>query len=257
MNIGIYLGSFNPPHIGHLNCLYQALDTKVVDKILVIPAFWNPWKAKPSDVFDPNNHDGMSLDEEHHLRCSLCVAMFKDLIDDGKVYVSEIEYSIWRRNHKYADDCIYSYETLEELLRSTPEYIESWFGEIDRKSEKIKFFLITTTETLVTIPDWKNGNWILAKFPILAMKSRNLEILSQEYIDEHKDLYYRTNGLDLFKSVPTAEMIDIPIHSTEIRDRFLKFKSIRPYVSKDVNTIMTKERSKLTKLYEAIAKHKS
>jgi nicotinic acid mononucleotide adenylyltransferase len=240
--------------------LYQALDTKVVDRILVIPAFWNPWKDKPADVFDPNSHDGMSLDEEHRMRCNLCKAMFKDLIEDHKVYVSDIEYEIWRKYHKYAEDCIYSYETLAEITRRPCEYLRYWDGVGDRETgkikEKIKFFLVTTAETLVTIPNWKDGQWILSSFPILAMKSENLEALAEKYVDEHDDLFIKTNGLHSFKDVPTAEMIDIPIHSTEIRDRFLKFKSIRPYVNRDAWDIMNENRTKLTKLYESIAKHK-
>jgi len=258
MNIGIYLGTFNPPHIGHLNCLYQALDTKVVDKIVVVPAFWNPWKAKPSDVFDPNSHDGMSLDAEHQLRCKLCKAMFKDLIDEGKVFVSDVEYEIWRRQHRYVEDCIYSHETLSALYSRPSEWLRYWDSVVDKNTDKlrdkIKFFLVTSVETLVTIPDWKNGQWILSSFPILAMKSKHLEKYAVRYIHSSEE----TDPSNLLKvrDVPTAEMIDIPIHSTEIRDRFLKFKCIRPYVNKDVEEILTKERTKVSKLYEAIAKHK-
>ena len=259
MNIGIYLGTFNPPHIGHLNCLYQALDTKVVDKIVVVPAFWNPWKAKPSDVFDPNNHEGMSLDEEHHLRCKLCEAMFKDLIDTGEVYVSDIEYELWRRNHKYAEDCIYSHETLLALNNRPSEWLGYWDSVADKSTnslkEKVKFFLITSVETLVSIPDWKNGQWILSSFPILAMKSKHLEKYAAEYVHSNEDV--SASNLVKVRDVPTAKMIDIPIHSTEIRDRFLKFKCIMPYVNKETKVIMSTERAKLTRLYESIAKHKS
>ena len=97
---------------------------------------------------------------------------------------------------------------------------------------------------------------ILLSAFILAMKSENLEALAEKYVDEHDDLFIKTNGLHSFKDVPTAEMIDIPIHSTEIRDRFLKFKSIRPYINRDAWDIMNENRTKLTKLYESIAKHK-
>lgn len=254
MNIGVYLGSFNPPHIGHLNCLYQALDTKVIDKVLVVPAFKNPWKSKPTDAFDPTSHDGMSLDEEFFLRHNLCNTMFKDLIDEGKVHVSDIEYSIWRTKHKYAEDCIYSHETLSAIKSNQAKCFSCWDSVVDSETmelrEKTKIFLVTTVETLVTIPDWKEGKWILSAFPILAMKSDSLERDKEDYV-----LSNPTN-IELVKGVPTVEMTDIPIHSTAIRDKFLRCKAIRPYVNKATEKIMIDKRAKLVHLYEAIAKHK-
>lgn len=256
MNIGIYLGTFNPPHIGHLNCLYQALDTKVVDKIVVVPAFKNPWKAKPEDAFDPNNHDGMSLDSEHDLRVKLCKAMFKDLIKEGKVYVSDIEYEIWRQQHKYAEDCVYSWETLNQLKNCPEHWLAHWegiCGPDEKLKEKIKFFLVTTVETLVTIPDWVNGSWILASFPVLAMSSKDLEEKRHEYVWKNK---VSQDRLNLVSGMPTFSGIDIPIHSTDIRDRFLKFKTIRPYVNEEVEKELNNKRTEVTKLYTAIAKLK-
>lgn len=246
MNIGIYLGTFNPPHIGHLNCLYRALESQIVDKILVVPAFKNPWKVTPEDKFDPNNHDGMSLDAEFELRKDLCKAMFKDLIDDGKARVSEIEYSIWRQYHKYADDCIYSYETLEELQRRPAHWLGDLVGEKD-KDQKIKFVIVSTTETVATMPRWRNGKWILASFPILAMTSEHLDLINLK-ANARLDPESR-KALD---NSPTIVVPDIPIHSTDLRERFLNYQSLMPFVNKETNKMLQAERTKVKKLYERI-----
>ena len=44
--IGIYGGTFNPPHVGHVRAVRYALCALELDKLLVIPAGINPGKEK-------------------------------------------------------------------------------------------------------------------------------------------------------------------------------------------------------------------
>ena len=43
MKIGVYVGSFNPPHKGHIKIVNHLIENKYVDKILIIPTnnYWN------------------------------------------------------------------------------------------------------------------------------------------------------------------------------------------------------------------------
>ena len=43
MKIGVYVGSFNPPHKGHIKIVNHLINNKYVDKILIIPTnnYWN------------------------------------------------------------------------------------------------------------------------------------------------------------------------------------------------------------------------
>ena len=43
--IGIYGGTFNPPHIGHLEAAKQAVKSLGLSKLLLIPAYAPPHKA--------------------------------------------------------------------------------------------------------------------------------------------------------------------------------------------------------------------
>ena len=43
--IGIYGGTFNPPHIGHLRAAKQAVTTLGLSRLLLIPAYAPPHKA--------------------------------------------------------------------------------------------------------------------------------------------------------------------------------------------------------------------
>ncbi len=44
MNIAIFGGSFDPPHIGHEEVVTKVLETLDIDKLLVVPTFLNPFK---------------------------------------------------------------------------------------------------------------------------------------------------------------------------------------------------------------------
>lgn len=50
MNIAIYGGSFDPPHIAHIQIIESAIEKLDIDKLIVIIAYQNPFK-KPC-VFD-------------------------------------------------------------------------------------------------------------------------------------------------------------------------------------------------------------
>ena len=43
MKLGIYVGSFNPVHDGHIKVMDYLIDNKIVDKVLVLPTpnYWN------------------------------------------------------------------------------------------------------------------------------------------------------------------------------------------------------------------------
>ena len=45
--IGIYGGTFNPPHVGHIQAAQAAMDALRLDRLLLIPAFQTPEKAAP------------------------------------------------------------------------------------------------------------------------------------------------------------------------------------------------------------------
>lgn len=45
--IGIYGGTFNPPHLGHIQAAKFALDALKLDRLLIIPDRVAPHKALP------------------------------------------------------------------------------------------------------------------------------------------------------------------------------------------------------------------
>ncbi len=58
--IGFYGGTFDPIHSGHINLCYSALESKIVDEILVVPNFKSPLKnQQPQAPF----HDRLKMCE--------------------------------------------------------------------------------------------------------------------------------------------------------------------------------------------------
>jgi len=46
MKKAIFGGSFDPPHLGHLEVIQQTIISLNIDKLIVVPAFLNPFKSK-------------------------------------------------------------------------------------------------------------------------------------------------------------------------------------------------------------------
>lgn len=44
MRVGLFLGSFDPIHIGHISIVTTVLNANLVDKVIIIPAWHNPFK---------------------------------------------------------------------------------------------------------------------------------------------------------------------------------------------------------------------
>lgn len=125
----IFLGSFNPPHKGHYNCIKSFIDSGFmeehnIDKIHIIPCYQNPNKQKYTVPF--------------YYRYKMCCEMFRDLILDDKVLIDDIENNI---EPQYTFDLIKYFKSNED-------------GFI-----KDDFYWIITTETLKEIIDGKWFRW--------------------------------------------------------------------------------------------------
>ena len=53
MKLGIYGGTFNPPHLGHLTSARLALDALGLDELQFVPAALPPHKRLPPDAPGP------------------------------------------------------------------------------------------------------------------------------------------------------------------------------------------------------------
>ena len=119
--IGIYGGSFNPPHIGHIRAARYAVDALGLDRLLLMPSFAAPHKnieeATPRQRFE---------------MLELSVA------GEEKIQVSELEI---RRG-----GISYTYETLQELKQLYPN------GEL---------ILCMGADMFLSVDHWKEARILL------------------------------------------------------------------------------------------------
>lgn len=139
MKIGLFLGSFDPIHNGHVSNIMWVLNQKLVDKVVIVPAKQNPWKPKASASF--LHRFGMC--DSACWDINKVIAPFR--MDEWKVVVSDAE-------TKNASG--YSYETLQILQ-------DQFRGD--------ELFIIGGTDVAEQIKDWKNGEWILEHFQCISV----------------------------------------------------------------------------------------
>ena len=123
MRIGIFGGTFNPPHLGHLVCAQEAYVQLGLHLVMLIPVFTPP--HKPLDD-EPG--------PEHRLElCRLAVA------GDERLAVSDIETA--RRGPSYTVD------TLQELHANEPDN---------------ELFLILGGDVAAGLPRWRAPEVVVA-----------------------------------------------------------------------------------------------
>ena len=132
MKIGIFLGSFDPFHLGHKEAIVKALKLGM-DRILVVPTPGNPWKDnKPRDIGIRNTIIGLET-------------------QDFPEVESIILLTPPRKDGKY-----YSVDQLKRILdmSGTGDY---------------QFYIVGGPEITQEIKNWMSGDWILEHFQVLEI----------------------------------------------------------------------------------------
>jgi nicotinate-nucleotide adenylyltransferase len=152
MKIGLYFGTFNPIHIGHLIIANHMAEHSDLDQIWMVVTPHNPLKKKST-----------LLDDYHRLQM---VHLATE--DFPKIKPSDIEFKLSQPN--------YTVHTLVHLQEKYPDY---------------EFSLIMGEDNLKSLHKWKNFEEILANhdiyvYPRHEAKSRIGEAISLE--SENLDL---------------------------------------------------------------------
>ena len=123
--IGIYGGTFNPPHLGHIRAAVTAVEALKLDLLLVIPDRIAPHKQLPEDSASP---------EQRLQMLQLALA------EKEKIQVSDLEL---RREGKS-----FTYETVEQLRREYPDD---------------ELILLMGTDMFLSFHQWREPERILAQ----------------------------------------------------------------------------------------------
>jgi len=127
MKVGLYFGTFNPIHVGHLIIANHFAEYTDLDQIWCVVTPQNPLKAKQSIL-------------DNHQRLEMVYQATKDF---SKIVPCDIEFNLTQPN--------YTVNTLAYLEEKYPDY---------------NFALIMGEDNLISLPKWKNSEILMDRYPI-------------------------------------------------------------------------------------------
>ncbi len=127
--IGLFFGSFNPMHIGHLILGNYILENSDMEELWFVVSPQNPFKDKKSLLNDHNRLDMVQLAVKNY----------------PKMRASNVEFSLPKPS--------YTIDTLTYLKEKYPDY---------------SFALIMGEDNLDSLPKWKNFEKLIADYQIIV-----------------------------------------------------------------------------------------
>lgn len=137
MNIGLYFGSFNPIHLGHLIIANFVVEHSDIDKVWFVVSPHNPLKQANSLLNEYNRFHLVELAVK----------------GNNKFRASNIEFTLPKPS--------YTIDTLTYLQEKFPHE---------------KFSVIMGSDSYQNIKRWKNYEQLLAQYPIIVYQRPNFEI---------------------------------------------------------------------------------
>jgi nicotinate-nucleotide adenylyltransferase len=137
MKIGLYFGSFNPIHIGHLIIASYVANHTDMQQVWFVVSPQNP--LKPSSVL---------LNEYHRLHL-----VHLAVEDDLRLKASDVEFKLPRPS--------YTIDTLTYLREKYPKH---------------EFSVIMGSDSFQNLPRWKNFELLVKNYPIIVYKRKAFTI---------------------------------------------------------------------------------
>ena len=165
MKIGIYGGSFNPIHFGHIGLAKWVTEHTDLDQVWLMVSPNNPLKDK-----------AILADEQERLDAAKEAIRRESDEAKDKIIVSDFEFHLPRPN--------YTANTLRELQKQYPQH---------------EFTLIIGEDNLNIFNKWREYQYILDTYRIFVYPRRN--IISQTS-QQHEDILRKANNVKLLADAP-------------------------------------------------------
>jgi nicotinate-nucleotide adenylyltransferase len=136
MKIGLFFGSFNPVHVGHLIIANHVAENCNLDEVWLVVSPQNPFKKNQNLL---NEYDRLHL-------INLAIG------NHTKLKASDIEFNLPKPS--------YTIDTLVYLKEKYPKH---------------EFSLIMGSDNLKGLPKWKNSEVIIKNYPIIVYQRPNEE----------------------------------------------------------------------------------
>ena len=128
-NTGLYFGSFNPIHIGHIAIAGYMTEFAGIDQVWFVVSPLNPLKKKET----------LLPDHQRHYMANLAIG------DNSRLKASDIEHKL-----------------------PVPSYTIDTLAYLSEKYPKNSFSLIMGEDNLYTLHKWKNAGVLVRDYPIVV-----------------------------------------------------------------------------------------
>lgn len=183
MKIGIYGGTFNPPHLGHITAARAAFELLKLDRLLLIPAGMPPHKDLPAGSPTP----------EQRLEMTRLAGEQMGLGDR----VETLDLELRREGRSFTSD------TLRQIKEQYPE-AELW--------------LLMGTDMFLTLQAWHAPEEIFSLAGIAAFGRTEAD--TEELFSVQRDYLYRTYPQARIFTLTIPGVVDVS--STELRERLAR-----------------------------------
>ena len=126
---GIYGGSFNPIHVGHVALARRLIEQGLVDEVWLVVSPQNPFKA-----------DHRLLDEQARLSLARLAVQ-----DEPDIEVSDVEMTLPR-----------------------PSYMSHTLRVLSARYPQRQFSLIIGADNWERFPQWHEAGWIMQHYPLIV-----------------------------------------------------------------------------------------
>jgi len=195
MKIALYLGSFNPFHNGHLECIKTALNDFKMDEVIIVPTMQNPWKKEK--VLD--------IDKRVEI---ITEGYFTFWMFPEKLKCTFLSHGI-QVGSKWLEVSIDLIE--KELI--PPYYSYATLHALKNKYCNDEVFVLVGSDTMKDIPNWMHGGKIIEDYDFLIVDRPRNSISSSSiremlrtrnkmdayYSDEKLANYVSPNVINLLK----------------------------------------------------------
>jgi nicotinate-nucleotide adenylyltransferase len=131
MKVGLYFGSFNPIHHGHLIIASFVLQYSDLDQIWLILSPQNPFKTNQN-----------LLNEQHRLHLARTA-----LEGESKIRVSDIEFKLPK-----------------------PSYTVNTLAYLEEKYSGYRFSIVMGSDSYQNLDKWKNATVIMERYPVYVYR---------------------------------------------------------------------------------------
>jgi nicotinate-nucleotide adenylyltransferase len=193
--VGIFGGTFDPIHYGHLNSIETVLSELKLDEMWIVPTRQNPFKEATQ-----------SASPEHRLET---VKLALSTLDAAKYKISD--YELVKEGSSYTID------TLEAFSKTSPEN---------------EYFLILGADQLLGFDKWKNFKKLLklANVVVTSRPGSDLPKNKKEWPDYIRELIKSVRGnkvsLKTGKEIYVVQLKDVAASSSEIRRKIRRGESV-------------------------------